>query len=571
MVRTFPALPLLFVTAIWGGWLQSPTVADSRDQRQLDGSRGLKRGVYAQGNRVSYGHFAVDKFHRLQVSVGSSSLVSNYRECALSCVNNPPCSSFNVASSPRSDGKYQCELLNEDKYSANPGQLVSSQKYHHYSIKTPCSSFPCKNGAKCVPNYGENQYYCDCVPGYTGKYCETDIDECAAPVDPCDAVANSVCNNSNGSYICQCNDGFVKNGSVCEDIDECVTAAEQKCDANADCVNTHGSYNCSCKSGYTGDGLNCSDIDECAKPTPVCGVNAVCNNNLGAYNCTCKPGYSGDGQNCTDIDECASNPCQNNGSCSDGVNGYNCSCVAGFTGEKCETDIDDCASNLCQNQGTCIDGVNGYTCSCKAGYTGAHCETDIDECASNPCKNNGSCTDGVNGYNCSCVAGFTGKNCETDIDDCASNPCQNQGSCIDGVNGYTCNCKAGYTGTYCETADVCQNYQTLSDAGRKETYETVSYQCDYNLNGWYRFQGAAGTRMATSCPSEERCDTTSPGWLDGAHPTVAEGTVTRKVCFHMLGSCCSMKSFIQVKNCGSYYIYSLVPTPQCNMRYCGTD
>ena len=102
---------------------------------QLDGSRGLKRGVHVRGNRVSYGHFSVDKFHRLQVSVGSSRVVSNYRECALSCVNTPPCSSFNVASSPRSDGKYRCELLNEDKYSADPGQLVSSQEYHYYSIK----------------------------------------------------------------------------------------------------------------------------------------------------------------------------------------------------------------------------------------------------------------------------------------------------------------------------------------------------------------------------------------------------------------------------------------------------
>ncbi|KAJ7376495.1 hypothetical protein OS493_034231 [Desmophyllum pertusum] len=105
------------------------------DQNQLDGSRGLKRGVHVQGNRVSYGNFAVDKFHRLQVSVGSSSVVSNYRECALSCVNNPPCSSFNVASSSDADGKFRCELLNEDKYSANPGQLVSSPEYHHYSIK----------------------------------------------------------------------------------------------------------------------------------------------------------------------------------------------------------------------------------------------------------------------------------------------------------------------------------------------------------------------------------------------------------------------------------------------------
>ena len=104
-------------------------------EHKLDGSRGLKRGVQVQGNRVSYGNFAVNKFQRLLGSVGSSSVVSNYRECALSCVNTPPCSSFNVASSPGSDGKYRCELLTEDKYSANPDQLVSSQNYHHYSIK----------------------------------------------------------------------------------------------------------------------------------------------------------------------------------------------------------------------------------------------------------------------------------------------------------------------------------------------------------------------------------------------------------------------------------------------------
>ena len=115
-------------------FLSSSTSAKQINHK-LDGSRGLKRGVHVRGNRVSYGHFSVDKFHRLQVSVGSSRVVSNFRECALSCVNTPPCSSFNVASSPRSDGKYRCELLNEDKYSANPGQLISSQEYHYYSIK----------------------------------------------------------------------------------------------------------------------------------------------------------------------------------------------------------------------------------------------------------------------------------------------------------------------------------------------------------------------------------------------------------------------------------------------------
>ncbi len=118
--------------------------------------------------------------------------------------------------------------------------------------------------------------------------------------------------------------------------------------------------------------------------------------------------------------------------------------------------------------------------------------------------------------------------------------------------------------------DECQNYQTLSDAERKETYSSVwPYQCDDNLNDWYRFEGAAGTHMATTCPLENRCDASWAGWLNGAHPAVAEGTVIRKVCFRFKVYCCRKSIFIQVKNCGSYYIYNLRGTPGCNMRYCG--
>ena len=111
------------------------TFATVTSHLHLDGSSGLRRNLHVEKNRVSYGHFTVERFHRLQGSVGSSIVVINHRECALSCVNNPLCSSFNVASSPRPEGKFRCELLNEDRYSASPGQLTRSQEYHHYSIK----------------------------------------------------------------------------------------------------------------------------------------------------------------------------------------------------------------------------------------------------------------------------------------------------------------------------------------------------------------------------------------------------------------------------------------------------
>ena len=84
--------------------------------------------------------------------------------------------------------------------------------------------------------------------------------------------------------------------------------------------------------------------------------------------------------------------------------------------------------------------------------------------------------------------------------------------------------------------------------------------------GWYRFVGAAGTKMATTTVDRYHCGTALPGWLHGAHPTVEEGKARRKVVFSD-GSFI----FIEVKNCGSFYIYNILKPPGCEMRYCGSD
>ena len=116
-------------------------------------------------------------------------------------------------------------------------------------------------------------------------------------------------------------------------------------------------------------------------------------------------------------------------------------------------------------------------------------------------------------------------------------------------------------------------YQTqLSLAVLKLNQERQAQIVDfsYNLNfgfdkrigpGWFRFQGAAGTRTATSCPPKFRCNTHAPGWLISGHPTVASGEVTRKVCFHWSESCCLYSINIKVKNCGSLYVYYFDSTP----------
>ncbi|KAL9980403.1 hypothetical protein ACROYT_G008991 [Oculina patagonica] len=107
-------------------------------------------------------------------------------------------------------------------------------------------------------------------------------------------------------------------------------------------------------------------------------------------------------------------------------------------------------------------------------------------------------------------------------------------------------------------------------SNRAQVNEVRNSLCDRDLvAGWYRFQGAAGDRMAHKCVPEYRCGTEDPGWLNGAHPTVAEGAVTRKVCYHSAGRCCRYSNNIKAKNCSGYYVYKLQKPPNCKARYCG--
>ena len=127
---------------------------------------------------------------------------------------------------------------------------------------------------------------------------------------------------------------------------------------------------------------------------------------------------------------------------------------------------------------------------------------------------------------------------------------------------------------YSTAFNPCKDYKVLNTSNRHVGFTgQVPIKCDHRslIEGWYRFTGAAGDRMATTCPNIRRCGTNVPGWMSGSHPSVANGEVTRKVCYHWSNNCCQWSNNIKVKNCGGFYVYKLQKTPLCSLRYCGEN
>ncbi|RMX43467.1 hypothetical protein pdam_00001885 [Pocillopora damicornis] len=134
------------------------------DARNKTLSRGTDRGM-------AYAKFKPHQFSYLNITSIGSDYVLQGSECGLVCVNIPSCFSFNLGAFRNVIGKVICELLPSDIYN-NSEKFVLSQSHHHYSIASPCISWPCQNKGTCAAQYQENSYVCVCAKGYTGKHCE---------------------------------------------------------------------------------------------------------------------------------------------------------------------------------------------------------------------------------------------------------------------------------------------------------------------------------------------------------------------------------------------------------------
>ncbi|KAK9965912.1 hypothetical protein ABG768_004976, partial [Culter alburnus] len=120
----------------------------------------------------------------------------------------------------------------------------------------------------------------------------------------------------------------------------------------------------------------------------------------------------------------------------------------------------------------------------------------------------------------------------------------------------------------------CYNYTVLDDPWRATNYLYSSQiMCDawVSWSGWYRlFLQGQSVQMPDTCVDELSCGTAAPLWLNGGHPKVEDGVVTRGVCGHWRNNCCYFQSNpIKVKACpGNYYVYEFVSPVRCHSGYC---
>ncbi|XP_061686636.1 nephronectin a isoform X2 [Syngnathoides biaculeatus] len=238
-----------------------------------------------------------------------------------------------------------------------PRQMASSNGLCRYGARVDCCwgwtrrswghcQPLCQSGCKHGDCVGPNK--CKCHPGFTGKTCNQDLNECGLKPRPC----KHRCMNTYGSYKCYCLNGYMlmpdgtcgnlrtcgmancqygcevlkgevrcqcpspglqlaPDGRTCVDVDECA-AGTAVCPRFRKCINTFGSYICKCHDGFDLQYINgkyqCIDVDECSLELGRCGVYATCFNTPGSYKCKCKDGYRGTGRDCKPIPKVVIDP-----------------------------------------------------------------------------------------------------------------------------------------------------------------------------------------------------------------------------------------------------------------------
>ncbi|XP_055859624.1 uncharacterized protein LOC106051838 isoform X2 [Biomphalaria glabrata] len=252
--------------------------------------------------------------------------------------------------------------------------------------------------------------HCQCMPGWTGLDCSTDVNECDSS-DACPLY--STCINLPGSYNCSCQkkNGFVNNGPY-----SCVQkACEFKLNGSSGYITSpwypyqyYNNANCTwtvtvqkghvislliedfeleshnwCANDYITvyDGSTtqssivgkyCSERDipsliRSSSSELLVEFKSDAHNNFRGFNISYSSHLC---ENFTYGDKCSS-ACQcvqSNSWFCDNLNGH-CICKSGWQGNKCQEDVDEClAAQVCQPNSECVNTLGSYNCMCRVGF-----------------------------------------------------------------------------------------------------------------------------------------------------------------------------------------------------------
>ncbi|XP_030757522.1 protein jagged-1b-like [Sitophilus oryzae] len=96
----------------------------------------------------------------------------------------------------------------------------------------------CGEHGHCINQPGIG-YKCQCQPGYTGKYCHENINDCK--VNPCEN--GGTCVDKVNAFQCICNEGW--EGALCSiNTDDCTPSP---CRNNGTCIDGVADFECECK------------------------------------------------------------------------------------------------------------------------------------------------------------------------------------------------------------------------------------------------------------------------------------------------------------------------------------
>lgn len=239
------------------------------------------------------------------------------------CLNGGSCWNKKCCCSPRFTGAH-CEINNVRSINCQSNEMSCFNP--NIVLVNPCnsSSSLCSNNGVCVPFANNTDYFCSCFEGYTGKSCDTFINNCDS--QPC--VNNGTCISFLSSFYCKCSSGFT--GHTCETrLSPCLS---QPCVHGKCQTDSLESYTCKCDSGWSNSKTCNDDINECSAKPSRCLNNSTCINEPGMFKCIC---------------------------------------LDGFTGETCENKINYCAFDACHRNNSikCVNNytINNFVCVCKPG------------------------------------------------------------------------------------------------------------------------------------------------------------------------------------------------------------